>query len=188
MDVTTFAHAIILGVLLPAWLLLGVFDWWCHKQAHIETTAGPWESFLHLVLSGQAAVAVLAALFLDINAPVLLLIIFMYVVHELATGYDIHYAARTRVITPTEQRVHDYLTAVPFAIVILLFATHPSSALDILTLRFEEPFVLRWKEPQLPLWYTLSLLAACIAANIVLFAEELWRGLKARRAALQGPS
>jgi hypothetical protein len=59
MGVTTFAHGIILAVLLPAWLVLGLLDWRCHRAANIETTAGPWESILHLMLSGQAAIELL---------------------------------------------------------------------------------------------------------------------------------
>lgn len=185
MDAVTFAHALILTVLLPAWLALGIADWACHRKAHIESTAGPWESLLHLVLSGQAAVAVLAALFLEINSTVLMLIVVVYIIHEVTTAVDIRYAARTRVITPTEQRVHDYLTAIPFAMVTLLLATHPASALDVITLSFNQPIELRWKMPPLPLWYTLSFLVGCFVANIVPFGEELLRGLRAQQKSRQ---
>ena len=57
---------------LPLWLAAGFADYLCHRAAHIERTSGAKESLLHLLQFGEMAVAVLAAMFLEINALVLL--------------------------------------------------------------------------------------------------------------------
>ena len=62
------AKIILLFVVLPVWLAAGLADYFCHRYSKIETTAGPFESVLHLAGFASIGVPVTAALFLQINA------------------------------------------------------------------------------------------------------------------------
>lgn len=174
-------HAFILLVLLPLWLLTGLTDWYCHRKAKIEDTAGPRESVLHLALSGCAAAAILPALLLDIDALVLAVMLAAFVVHELVTNMDVRLALPARAFTPLEQRVHDALTAIPFAALCLVLATHVDQALAMFGLGpGRADWSLRLKDPPLPLGYILGWNAAALALNVAPFTEELLRCLAAR--------
>ncbi len=126
MDITTVANVLLLGFLLPLWLVLGFADWSCHRKADIAHTAGWRESFMHMLLVGQAGIAALAGMFFQVNALILALMIAMFLAHEITTSLDISFAASKRYISPTEQRVHDYLTAIPLAVLIMVCAIHPA--------------------------------------------------------------
>jgi hypothetical protein len=53
---------------LPAWSVAGALDWLWHRQTKIETTSGPKESILHLMMKAESGISVLAGLFLKPNA------------------------------------------------------------------------------------------------------------------------
>src|SRR4051812_26334009 len=106
----TLIHAAILFILLPAWLLVGLTDWYCHRLSRIEQTSGAKESILHLALSLEAATAILSAMFFEINALILTITVSMFVIHEITTNIDLHIAEPVRPFTTTEMRAHDYLT------------------------------------------------------------------------------
>jgi hypothetical protein len=183
MMATDLIHGFILLVLLPVWLGVGLVDWNCHRKAGVEASPGPKESLLHLALSGEAAVAVLAGILFDINALVLAVMIGAFVLHEITTNIDVHIAYPARAITTTEMRAHDYLTAIPFAALCLVLATHSGQALALLGLGAEAPdWGLRWKTPSLPWGYILGWNAAALLFNILPYSEELLRGLRAQRA------
>jgi hypothetical protein len=176
-------HGFILLVLLPAWLVVGLVDWNCHRKARVELTAGPKESALHLVLSGEAAIAVLSGVLLEINALVLTVIVVAFVAHEITTNIDVHIAFPARAFTTTEQRAHDFLTAIPFAAVCLVLSTHTGQLLAI----FGQgdgaaDWTLRWKTPPLPLAYIVAWNSAALLLNVLPYTEELMRSLKAARA------
>jgi hypothetical protein len=179
---TTLVHTFILIVLLPAWLIVGLIDWWCHRVSRIEDTAGPRESILHLVLSGEAAAAILPALLLEINAAIIALMIVMLVVHEITSNIDLHIATPVRAFTTAELHVHNFLTAIPFAGVLLVMATHSEQSAALFGVGdASADFSLRWKDPPLPLGYLIGWLSAAVLFNIVPFTEELLRGLRKAR-------
>jgi hypothetical protein len=62
-------------IVVPVWLLAGLADYFCHKVTRIERTSGVAESLLHLLQFVQVGVPLLAALFLEINAAVLLIML-----------------------------------------------------------------------------------------------------------------
>jgi hypothetical protein len=62
-----------MGFVLPSWLAAGVADWTCHRATNIESTTGTKESLMHLLMLSEAAVPVLAGLFLEITSPVIAL-------------------------------------------------------------------------------------------------------------------
>lgn len=175
-------HLFILLVLLPAWLAVGLIDWYCHRKAKIERNAGARESLCHLLLSGSAAAAVLPGLLLNINALILTVMTAAFLLHEVVTYVDVRIAYPVRQLAPLEQRTHDFLTAIPFAILCLVAATHAGQALALLGLGTETAdWSVRLKDPPLPLGYVLGWNALAIALNIVPYSEELLRCLKTRR-------
>lgn len=178
------ASLLALGVLLPAWLVFGFLDWWHHRKSSIETTSGIRESFLHLMLIGQAGSAVLAALFLEVNALIIVFAIIMYVAHEITTNIDVGYADPRRAVIASEQRVHDYLTAIPLALLLILVTTHGGQFAALFGFGSETAdFSLRWRENPLPTWYLATWLLLS-PINALLYLEEFIRCLKVRRAQL----
>ena len=170
---------LLLYLVLPLWVLVGAADWLCHRRAHIEGTTGPTESVIHLALLAEAGVPLLAGLLLEINAAVLALMIGFLLLHEV-TGYiDVRYASAHRVIAPIEQRVHDYLAAIPFAALLLVIADNWMAALSLIG-QAPLDIGLRWKARPLPVEYVVGIVAAVALFNGLPFLEELWRGLRLR--------
>ncbi len=178
MDALSTGAVIILGLPLPAWIVFGLADWNRHRKTSIETTSGWRESILHVLLVGEAAVAVLAALYFEINALILAVCIAAFLVHEATTALDVGYAVTRREVSALEQRIHDYLTAIPFSAVLLLCATHPAATLSLFGLGNEAAdFSLRVKSTPLPSWYLIGFL--CLSAlNGLAYGEEFLRCLR----------
>lgn len=171
----------LLWFLLPAWVAAGALDWWCHRRAGIERF-GLWEPLLHFALLGLAGLPILLGLFLEITAPVLLLMVLCFLLHE-AVGYaDVRWAAIRRGVTPLEQRVHDYLVAIPFAALSLavvfrwqeltMLARDPAAALS-------QPLLVR--SPPLAPGLVWAILALVLLGNLIPYLEELLRALRYRR-------
>ena len=100
-------------IVVPVWLLAGLADYFCHKVTRIERTSGVGESLLHLLQFVQVGVPLLAALFLEINAAVLLIMLTGLVLHQATALWDVRYANATRGIPPAEQHVHGILEMTP---------------------------------------------------------------------------
>jgi hypothetical protein len=170
----------LLFVLLPAWVVVGALDWWCHRRADIERF-GPYEPMLHLVLISLAGFPVLLGLFLEINALILAVMILCLVAHEVVGYIDVRWATQRRGIPPFEQRLHDYLAAVPFAALSLVIVLHwPELVLliaqpvDALT----QP--IRLRTPPLPPGMVAGILALVFVGNVLPFLEEFARALRHR--------
>jgi hypothetical protein len=84
-------------------------DYLCHRAASIETTSGWKESLLHLLQIGEIAIPTLAAIFLEINALVIAIMIVCLIAHEATAIWAVSYAYHRREVTPTEQHVHSFL-------------------------------------------------------------------------------
>jgi hypothetical protein len=61
------AQYMLMYFVLPLWLAAGLSDWFCHRAARIEITAGPKGSVFHLLALAEMSVPVLLALFFEIN-------------------------------------------------------------------------------------------------------------------------
>jgi hypothetical protein len=169
-------HGAILLVLLPSWLVVGLIDWYCHRKSKIELTTGVRESIIHLALSLEAATAILSAMLFEINAMVLTIIVTAFIAHEITTNIDVHIAFPARTFTTTEQRIHDFLTAIPFAAVCLILATHIDQVGAIFGFGGSSAdWGRRWKSPPLPMAYLIAWNAAALALNIGPYTEELIR-------------
>ncbi len=175
------AKAILLYVVVPVWILAGIADWLCHRASDIEHTSGTKESLLHLLQFGQVGAGLLAALFLELNALVILILIVLFVVHEATAIWDVRYAVSTRVVAPAEQHVHSALEMLPLTAILMICTLHWPQALALLGLG-DEParFTLAWKHDALPPVYLTIVLAAAFALGFLPYVEEL---IRCRRAA-----
>jgi hypothetical protein len=179
---TTVIQNTLLYFVLPLWVVAGFADYLCHRKADIEHTAGPKESVIHLLGFGVVGVPVLAGLFLEINAAVLLVMIAGFLLHEAITYWDVAYANSTREVAPIEQHVHNYLALVPLIALVLAAVLHWPQFLALFGLGSSPAdFSMTWKQNPLPLWYIATLLAVIALFDLFPFIEELWRGLKAKR-------
>jgi hypothetical protein len=120
-DVADITRRFLMNIVLPVWLAAGIADWLCHRATSIETTTGPKESALHLLMLTEAAIPVLGGMFLEITAPVLAL---MLLVHDATALWDVSYAVTKRNVTPIEQHVHSFLEMVPLMAVSFVSVLH----------------------------------------------------------------
>lgn len=187
MDQESFTRAYLLYLILPLWIVAGTADWLCHRASRIEATSGPKESLIHLLLLAQAGAGLLLGVLFEINALVILLMIGCFLAHEVTNYWDLAYAIPRRRVAAIEQRVHDYLAMIPFMALSLVAVLHWPQALALVGLGEEAPrFDLAFKETPLPAAYLTALFAAVFLFDLLPFAEELWRGLKARRGRAAG--
>src|SRR5947209_5595901 len=111
-------------VLLPMWVLAGVLDYVWHRRTSIETTSGTEESLTHALMIAEMGPAILAALFLEMNAAVLAFIVASYATHEATVAWDIYFTASRRPIPAGEQHTHSYLQSLPFCLASFVVFTH----------------------------------------------------------------
>jgi hypothetical protein len=162
---------------LPLWLAAGFADYLCHRATHIERTSGWRESVLHLVQFVEMGIPVLAALFLEINAGVILIMIVCLLLHEATAIWDVRYASARREITPTEQHVHSFLEMLPLIgllLVIALYWNHFIALFGLAPFRWE----LALKPEPLPWLYVTIALGAIVLFELLPYMEELVRGLR----------
>ena len=175
------AQLLLMYFVFPAWVLAAFADYLCHRAAHIEETAGVKESCIHLLGIAEMALPVLAALFLEINALVIALMLVCLILHELTTYWDVRYAYSTRDVAPIEQHIHNYLTLLPLLAFVLILVLHWGQFQALFGFGAETArFDVRWKEPPLAWPYVLTMLALVAIADLLPFCEELWRGLRTR--------
>jgi hypothetical protein len=176
------AQSMLMYFVLPLWLAAGFADYLCHRATSIETTSGPKESLLHLLQFSEMAVPTLAAIFLEINALVILVMIVSLILHQLTAMWDVHYAYHRREVTPIEQHVHSVLEMLPLTALLIVVALHWPQFLALFGVATEPmDFSLRFKEPPLPWLYVIVVLALVLLFEVLPYVEELVRTLRARR-------
>ena len=176
------AQYILMYFVLPLWLAAGFADWLCHRVTRIEVTSGPTESVFHLLGLTEMGVAVLLALFFEINALVIAVMIAAFVLHELTTWLDLRYSVNKREVLPVEQLVHSFMEILPLMGLGFIVLLYWSQFLALFGLGSESArFTLALKQQPLPLSYSLSAVAAAVLFNVIPFIEELLRGLRAQR-------
>ena len=166
-------------VLVPLWLAAGLADWLCHRATAIERTSGLKESVLHIVQFVLVGVPLLAALFLQVSAAILLLMIAGLVLHQAVAIWDVRYANATRRVPPAEQHLHGMLEAIPAVATAVVIMLHWQEFRGLLG-RAPASFVLEPKHQPLPGWYLASVLAATAIAGALPYAEEFVRCLRGR--------
>ena len=134
---------------------------------------------LHLVQFGEMAVPVLAALFLEINSGVILIMMAFLILHQATAIWDVQYASETREVCPTEQHVHSVLEMLPFTGLLLVIALHwPAFAA---LFGYGPDFSFTLKQQPIPIAYVVSMLALTAFFEVLPYAEELARGLRHRQ-------
>ena len=181
----TAAQLILMYFVLPAWLVAGFADYLCHRAARIESTSGPKESLLHLLQFAEMAVPTLAAIFLEINALIILIMIVCLLLHEATAIWDVSYAYATRTVTPTEQHVHSLLEMLPLMGLLIIITLHWQQFLALFGLgRETAQFGLRIKEGPPSALYVTIMLSLVLLFEVLPYLEEFVRTLAfARRRA-----
>lgn len=121
---TTLPNGLLLYGVFPLWLAAGVADAWCHRRSDLPHSSGVFESALHLVMLAQVGLGTLMVLFLEVTAPVLLVLALIVVLHTLTTYWDLAYTLDRRRIGAFEQLVHGWLELLPFIAFMLLALAH----------------------------------------------------------------
>ncbi|GIL39867.1 hypothetical protein [Roseiterribacter gracilis] len=177
---------LLLYVMLPLWVAVGFADYLCHRASSIETTAGPKESWLHLAGLTELGIPLLLAMFFEINALVLAVMIAGLIAHEVTIIWDVAYAYGRRVITPTEQHVHTGLEVLPFTAFLLILPLHWDQFCAMFGFG---PAQAQWalvaRPEKLPLTYVMIALGSALLFDILPFVEELVRGLRVRHSAVR---
>lgn len=165
-------------VVVPVWLLAGVADYFCHRASHIERTSGIAESLLHLLQFALVGIPLLAALFLEINAAILLTMAAGLVLHQAAAVWDVRYANATRRVTAAEQHIHGVLEMAPAIATAVVAILHWPDFLSLFGIG-EARLSLELKHDPLPRWYLGAVLAAMLVCGMLPYGEELLRTLHA---------
>jgi len=169
----------------PAWTAAGFLDWIWHRQTNIETTSGTEESITHLLMMAEGGLPIVLALFMEINAGVIALILGGWILHQLTVYWDLAYTAPRRVIYPREQQTHLFMQTVPFDILVMLACLHPEQFKSLFGVGKEKPhFKLTFKKPGMPPLRALLILGSMAAFAGLPHVEELWRCWRAQEKGL----
>lgn len=178
MDATAqLLERLLLGALLPVWMLAGLADWGCHRRERIEVSAGWKESALHLLMLGEMGLAVLLLLWWQVTAAVLMLVLVACVLHEITLWCDLTYASAKRSIPPIEQWVHGLQMGLPWLGLLTLCIAYRGQALAILGLGLETAdWGLRLRNPPVPVAAKAAVLVGAITLVVIPFLQEWRRG------------
>jgi hypothetical protein len=132
---------VLMYFVLPLWLVAGFGDYLCHRASHIETTSGPKESLLHLLQLSEMAIPPLAAIFLEINALIIAVMIGCLLLHEATAIWDVSYAYRTREVRPIEQHIHSFLEMLPLMGLLVIVILHWGQFLALFGVGVERPLL-----------------------------------------------
>jgi len=173
--------------IVPVWLGAGFLDYIWHRRTRIETTSGLEESLMHTLMMVEAGPAVLAGLFLEINAGVLAGMIGLSAAHELTVLWDLAYTAPRRAIPAGEQVTHTFLEAPPFVVTAAAICTHWEQFLALMGRGAERPrYGIRLQKPPIPWSNVLVILAALGLVGALPHADELRRCIRAKAAGRVG--
>lgn len=171
---------ILMYFVLPVWLIAGFADWLCHRATHIESTTGAKESLIHLLMFAEVGIPLLAAMFLEVNALVIAVMIVTFFVHEATAMWDVRYATTARTVSPIEQHVHSFLEMIPLMGVVIVVALHWGQFLALFGAGTEKArFDLTWKQEQLPVTYIAAVMVIIVLFELLPYVEEFFRGLRA---------
>lgn len=173
----------VLEVVMPLWIASGAIDYWLHRRSRIEATSGTTESAMHAAGITLSALPVLAGLFLEIDAGVIVTMTGGYVAHVGMTVADVAYASERRPVVPIEQHVHALLEVLPFAALSMLLVAHREQALALLGRGSQRPrFAPRLKRTPLPQRRVVATIAAFALFVAIPYAEEFVRCVRYARA------
>jgi membrane-associated HD superfamily phosphohydrolase len=167
-------RSFLLYVCLPLWVVFGFCDYLCHRASGIEKTTGLRESLLHAAMGGLVGVPLFLALFCEVTAPVLAIMLFFLSAHEWVAHRDVSLALNDRKITIWEMHAHSFLEVIPFVAVVLVAILRWDAVLDLLRLDLFKGGLHLRAEP-LARGYIQGYAAFMLAVGILPYLEELWR-------------
>lgn len=183
MDTQALSTHYLMYILLPLWLLAGLADWQCHRRSDLAHTTGMRETAVHLLMLAEVGLPLLAALLLEINAGVMLLMVVGFIAHELTALWDVRMATRQRNVSAIEQHIHSFLELIPFMGISMVCLLHWDQARTLITGNWERAdFALAAKNPPLSNAYLVAILGATLLFCVLPYLEELLRGYRAGRA------
>jgi len=174
------ADLILMFFVLPVWILAGFLDWLCHRRARIEKSTGVKESAVHILMFAEVGVPLLAALFLEITAGLILFMAVAALIHDATAYWDLRIAATGREITPFEQHIHSYLGLIPFTALLLILSSRWDVVAPIFTVGGKRTLEISWKAYPLPSAYVVSLLVIIVLCIVLPYAEEMARCVRTR--------
>lgn len=173
--------------IVPVWIGAGFLDYIWHRRTRIENTSGLDESLLHSLMMMEAAPAVLAPLFFEINSGVLAGMIGLSLLHEATVLWDLSFTAPRRAIPAGEQVTHTFLEAPPFLVTAAAIATHWDEFLALAGRGRQKPKMrLRLQHPSISLSNVLAIFAALGLFGALPHLDELRRCIAAKRAGRVG--
>lgn len=129
----------------------------------------------------EVGIPLLAALFLEINALILGLMIAAFFIHEATALWDVSYAVSKRWVSPLEQHVHSFLEMLPLMAICIVSLTHSSQWMALFGFGSEHAhFTVAFKADRLPVNYLAGFLFCATVFNVLPYLNELWRGMKAK--------
>jgi hypothetical protein len=177
---------LILYGLLPLWGIAGFIDWCCHRATRVETTSGLKESLVHSLMGIQLGIPILMCLLFEINVLVMLICVAMWLAHEVAAHWDVHYATPRRKISIWEVHVHNYMATVPLYLLMLIAIINWDVTLKMISLDWEGQFTLeRVAVPHGGSSYLHMYLTFMAVLCVFPYIEENLRCLRAWRKARQ---
>lgn len=161
---------------LPLWVLGGLAEGWCHRQARFGASTDRREGLFHLTLLAQVAIGGLAALWLEVNLATLVLLLVLILLHEATRWLHMGRSRGTRELQPGERMAHSFLELLPLFTVLCLIALQGSQAGG-----WTDPgaWQFRWKAEPLPPGYVLTLCTVIALFHVVPRLEDTvrhWRG------------
>lgn len=171
------------AVVLPAWLVSGLADYACHARTDIAHTSGAHESALHLLQTAEIGLPMLAFLFFDVDAPVLLFLLAGVLLHTLTSWRDVRYAASRRPILPSEQYVHSFLNVLPWVALALVVVLHWPVVEGLVDPAIASQWTLRLRTPAFDGRIVIAILVASALFGLMPGLLEFLRTLAARRRA-----
>src|SRR5690606_15216456 len=139
---------LILYGLLPLWGVAGFFDWCCHRATKVESSSGLKESLVHSLMGVQLGIPIMLCLLFEINVLILLICFVMWLAHEFAAHWDVHYTAPRREISIWEVHVHNYMATLPLYLFMLIVIINWDVAVKAVTFDWEGQFT--WKRVDAP--------------------------------------
>jgi hypothetical protein len=165
---------------VPLWIAAGSADAACHRATDIETTSGPRESALHIIMLAEVGIPLMAAMFLEVTSPVLALLIASFILHELTALWDVSYAVKRREVTPIEQHVHSFLEMIPLMAASVTAILHWKQFLSLIGIRRDErDFRIMPKKRPLPLAYSAAVIVSVMLLEGLPYFHEFIRGVRA---------
>jgi hypothetical protein len=174
------SRAFLMYFVVPLWTAAGMADAACHRASDIETTSGPKESALHILMLAEVGIPLMAAMFLEVTSPVLALLIASFILHELTAFWDVSYAVKRREVTPLEQHVHSFLEMIPLIAASVTTILHWKQFLSLIGVqRDPQDFGIMLKKRPLPLTYSATVIVSVMLLEGLPYVHEFIRGVRA---------